>query len=194
MGNVVRTVSVALKMQVADFVAGGAKGVATMKALGAETDNLAKTSKAKFNDITRVSLGIGAALVAVAGYAVKAGYDFDRQMSEVQAVSGATAGELGKLRDAAITAGKDTQYSATEAAKAEAELSKAGIGSADILGGALKGSLALAAAGQMDLADAATISAQTMKIFGLQGTAVTHIADVLASSSNASAADMHGLG
>lgn len=190
-----RSVSVALKMEVSNFIAGAGKAAATTKGLAKEVDGLTDPKrKTQLNDLSKVALGLGGSLLAVAGFAIKAGYAFDKQMSEVQAVSNATSGELGKLRDAAIKAGKDTSFSATDAAKAEAELAKAGVTTADILGGALKGSLSLAAAGQIDLADAATISAQAMNIFGLKGSAVTHIADVLASAANVSAADMGDLG
>jgi len=194
MSGVTRTVSVALKLAVQDYVVNGGKAVATNKKIGDSVDGLAKTHKLAYDDIKRVSLGVGGALLAVAAYSVKAAYQFDKQMSEVQAVSGATADQLGQLRDAAIEAGKATIFSATDAAKAEAELAKAGVSTSDILGGALTGSLALASAGQMDLADSATIAAQAMNVFGLHGKDVTHIADVLASAANASAADMQGLG
>ena len=53
---------------------------------------------------------------------------------------------------------------------------------------------AFAAAGQLDLADAATISAQAMNVFGLGGDQVAHIADVLAAGANKSAADVGQLG
>ncbi len=135
----------------------------------------------------------GVAMVAGFGFAVKAAADFDKAMSKVGAVSGATGKELGALRKAAIDAGRDTKFSATQAADAEAELTKAGIKTADILGGALKGSLALAAAGELEFADAATTSAQAMNIFGLGGKDVGHIADVLAAGANKSAADVKGL-
>lgn len=135
----------------------------------------------------------GVAMAAGFGMAVMAAAEFDKSMSKVAAVSNVTAKELGALRKAAIEAGRDTQYSARQAADAEAELAKAGIGTADILGGALKGSLALAAAGQLELADAATVSAQAMNIFNLGGAQVTHVADVLAAGANKSAADVKGL-
>lgn len=189
-----RTVSVALKLAITEFTKPAATAIGTVKSLGAEVDTLAKTNKQRFNDVAKVAAGAGVALLGFGAAAVKAALDFDKQMSEVQAVSNATGGGLENLRNAAILAGKQTAFSATEAAEAEAELAKAGVSTANILGGALKGSLSLAAAGQMDLADAATISAQTMNIFGLKGSAVSHIADVLASSANASAADMQGLG
>jgi TP901 family phage tail tape measure protein len=65
---------------------------------------------------------------------------------------------MGQLRDAAIKAGADTQYSATEAADAITEMAKAGVSAKDIMGGGLKGALSLAAAGQLDVADAAGIA------------------------------------
>jgi TP901 family phage tail tape measure protein len=169
----------------------GKKGARDFKG---ELDDLGSKSPKKLNDIAMATGVAGAALLGLAGYAGKASMDFDKQMSEVSAVSNATGKDLTGLRSLAIQAGKDTQFSATEAARAEAELSKAGISTADIMGGALSGSLSLAAAGQMDLASAATIAAQTMNIFELKGKDVGHIADVLASAANSSAADMQGLG
>jgi len=190
----VRTVSVALKAQVSDYMAKiGQARQATGRLVG-ELDKLGKESPEKFN---RLALGMGvagAALLGVAGMAVKTAMAFDKQMSAVGAVADATAADLGHLRDAALDAGKATVFSASEAAQAEEELAKAGIKVKDILGGGLVGALDLAAAGQMGLADAATIAAQTMNIFGLSGKAVPHIADVLAAASNKSAASMKDLG
>ncbi|MER6531152.1 phage tail tape measure protein [Streptomyces sp. NPDC001508] len=142
--------------------------------------------------------GIGATVgtAMLTGFAVAAASaaKFDKALSNVRAVTGASTAKMSKLRAAALEAAKTTQYTATQAADAEAELARAGVSVADITGGALKGSLALAASGQMDLADAAVISAQAMNTFGLHGKDVSHIADVLSAAANKSAADMHGLG
>ena len=137
---------------------------------------------------------VGTALVAGFAIAAASAAKFDKALSNVRAVTGASAAEMGKLRSAALEAGKTTSFTATQAADAEAELARAGVSVADITGGALKGSLALAASGQMDLADSAVIAAQAMNTFHLQGKDVTHIADVLSAAANKSAADMHGLG
>jgi TP901 family phage tail tape measure protein len=51
---------------------------------------------------------------------------------------------------------------------------------ADILGGALTGSLALASAGELEVARAAEIAATTLGVFGLKGTDAGHVADLLA--------------
>lgn len=136
------------------------------------------------------AIGIGAIGIAAVGTAAH----FNKAMSGVGAVAGATASQLDGLREAALKAGADTSFSASQAADAEAELARAGVSVADITGGALIGSLGLAAAGQLDLADAATISAQAMNTFGLGGKDVGHIADVFAAGANKSAADVHQLG
>jgi TP901 family phage tail tape measure protein len=185
---------VTLSAQIASYVTNLKQAGQATKAFGGELQSLSEVSKAKFNDVARFGLIAGGALTAVAAGAVAAAYTFDKQMSEVGAVANATGKQLDQLRGAAIQAGKDTVFSATDAARAEAELAKAGVSAADIMGGALRGSLALASAGTIDLGDAATIAAQSMNIFGLRGNNVTHIADVLAAASNTSAANMHGLG
>lgn len=119
---------------------------------------------------------------------------FEKAMSGVGAVADATAGQMVQLRAAALEAGRATSFTASQAADAEAELARAGVSVADILGGALRGALSLAAAGQLSLSEAATVAAQSMNTFGLRGKDVAHVADVLAAGANKSAADVHGLG
>lgn len=190
----VRTVAVALKAQVGDYVSGLATGVRATKGFNDELAKLGKESPHKLNDIAMAAGGMGLALVGAAGYAVKASMDFDKQMSEVGAVAGATNAEMGKLRAAALEAGKATQFSATEAAQAEAELAKAGLTTSEILGGALTGSMNLAAAGSLSLAEAADVTAKTLNIFHLEGKDASHIADLLAAAANKSATDVHEMG
>lgn len=159
-------------------------------------DSIGRTGK-KSADLDAIATNaglVGAALVGVAGAAIYAAASFDKQMSEVGAVAGATADEMAQLRQAALDAGAATVFSAKDAAQAEAELAKAGIKTSDILGGALTGSLSLAAAGSLDLATSAEIAAASMNMFGLQGRDVEHIADVLAAAANKSAAGVDDLG
>lgn len=132
-------------------------------------------------------------LVAAFGAAVYASSKFESAMSRVKAATQAGSGELGKLRNAAIQAGSSTQYSATQSADAITELAKAGVSTADILGGALRGTLSLAAAGDMDVADSAVIAAKAMNSFGMQGKDMAHIADVIAAAAGKSATDVHGM-
>jgi TP901 family phage tail tape measure protein len=126
----------------------------------------------------RIALGAAAGLAAIVGVTA----NFDHSMSLVQAATGETADGMQKLRDAALKAGADTAFSASEAADAITALSKAGVSTNDILSGGLNGSLSLAAAGELDVAQAAEIAATTMTQFGLAGQDVGHIADVLAAA------------
>jgi TP901 family phage tail tape measure protein len=189
-----RTVSVSLMMRVSDFVAKTKVATQATKEMVSSFDRLAKQSPDRAHRITSGMMLVGGGLLALSGTVVKFAADFDKQMSHVDAVANATAKQMGMLRQAALDAGRDTQFTAVDAAKAEEELVKAGVSVKDVLGGGLAGALDLAAAGQMELADAATIAAQAMNIFHLQGSAVPHVADVLASAANKSAADMHDLG
>lgn len=123
---------------------------------------------------------VGAGLVGLAATAVTRFAQFDKAMSAVAATGDDARGSLDALRQAAIDAGADTAFSAAEAAGAIEELAKAGVSSADILGGGLAGALSLAAAGEIDVAQAAETAASAMTQFGLAGTDVGHIADLLA--------------
>jgi TP901 family phage tail tape measure protein len=189
-----RTVTVEISAKVQGFVAGLSSGVRSVKEFAGELDTLGTKHKDKFNQLALSAGALGVTLVGAFGAIVKSAADFDREMSAVASVSNASEKSLGQLRDAALQAGKDTVYSATEAAQAEEELAKAGVSTSDILGGALTGSLSLASAGSLDLADAATIAAQAMNTFHLNGQNVGHIADVLSAGANKSAADVKQLG
>ncbi|PYY32351.1 phage tail tape measure protein [Curtobacterium sp. MCBD17_030] len=139
-------------------------------------------------------LAIGAVAAIAVGGAIKAYADFDEKMSSVKSLSHATADEMRELREAALTTGTAIGYSATQAAEAEIELVKAGTSAADITGGALSGALKLAAAGQIDVADATEIAASTLAQFGLKGKDVTHIADLLSAGADKALGGVSELG
>lgn len=187
-----RTVAVRLIAEVGKYKQGMAEAANATKNVTAEMDKAAKAGKLDRLADQAGRMGLG--FVAAVGLIANSAATFEQQMSKVKAVSNSTATEMDKLSKAALQAGKDTSFSATEAAQAEEELAKAGISTADILGGALTGSLSLAAAGSLDLAEAADVAAKTMNIFKLSGKDVGHIADVLASAANTSATDVHELG
>lgn len=58
---------------------------------------------------------------------MKAFADFDKAMSSVSAALPQAGAQMGALRQLAIDLGKDTQYSASEAAQGITELAKAGV-------------------------------------------------------------------
>lgn len=122
----------------------------------------------------------GAAVAAMVTLSVVKHTEFDQAMSQTRAATMATAAEQKELGEAALEAGADTAYSASEAAAAEEELAKAGQSVADIVGGSLNGALALAAAGQLQVARSAEIMATTLTQFKLPASDAARVSDVLA--------------
>lgn len=134
----------------------------------------------KFGALASVG-GLAFAGVGLAGAgAAKTFADFDKAMDGVGASTGATEAELVQLGETAIKVAADTKFSAIEAAAGIEALGKAGISTADIIGGALKGAMDLAAAGEIEVAEAAELAAGAMTQFGLSGRDVPHIADLMA--------------
>lgn len=127
--------------------------------------------------------GTATALGGVATAAIKAGSDFEAQMSRVQAISGATGKELEELRSQAVELGADTSFSASEAAQGMENLAAAGFETNEIMD-AMPGLLDLAAASGEDLASSSDIAASTLRGFGLAASEAGHVADVLAENAN----------
>lgn len=140
-----------------------------------------------------LTMGITLPIAAIGTGIVKMGAEFEKGMSSVKAVSGATGDEIKQLKDLAIDMGAKTKYSATEAAKGIEELLKAGVSTKDVMGGGLAGALNLAAAGEIELADAAEIASTVLNAFKKDALSVSQAADILAGAANASATDIMGL-
>ncbi|WP_100814363.1 phage tail tape measure protein [Microbacterium lacus] len=174
-----RQVKVTLSAQVAGFKKGMQEAATATRKVGTESEKLAQT-RAAFDSIGRSSLAMGALIGAGVTVAVAKFAEFDAAMANVAAASNESAENMVLLREAAIDAGASTVFSATEAAGAIEELAKAGVSTADILSGALAGSLDLAAAGQLGVARAAEITSTALNQFGLSGDQAGHVADVLA--------------
>lgn len=129
--------------------------------------------------------GVSAAMGGIATYAVKVGTSFEAGMSEVAAISGATASELGSLTEKAKEMGAKTKFSATESAEAFKYMAMAGWQTGDMLNG-IEGIMNLAAASGEDLASVSDIVTDALTAFGLQAKDSAHFADVLAQASSRS--------
>lgn len=196
-----RTVAARLRLEIADWTRNAATVVKTTKDMGDAAEELARrgsrsqqqqagfmaaaTKSARENQQAWTTAGtaataFGAATLAGVGLAIATYSRFDEAMSSVQAATHETTDNMEALREAAIQAGADTAFSASEAAQGIEELAKAGVSTADILGGGLAGALDLAAAGGIGVGEAAETAASAMTQFRLGGEQVTHIADLLA--------------
>jgi TP901 family phage tail tape measure protein len=176
-----RSVAVRLYANVSGYVAGMKTAQTATTGFISSLEKSAAKRKA-LTDLGNAAGIMGVGFAAAAGATVFFAARFDQSMSKVQAATHESAKNMDLLRNAAIEAGQKTQFSATEAAAAEEALAKAGVSTADILSGGLKGAMSLAAAGGQDVADAAESAATAMTMFGLSGAAVPHIADLLAAA------------
>ena len=146
----------------------------------------------------KTGMAVGAAAVVAGGTLItksliKTAASYEYEMSRIKAVTNATTAEMKALDAIALKLGKDTVFSANEAAQGINELAKAGVSVADILGGGISGTLALAAAGELEVAAAAEIASNAMNIFGLTGKDVGMVADTLAAAANASSLEVSDL-
>lgn len=189
-GGLNRNITVRLLADTSNFTAGMAK-------VSGESQKAATTMEAAGGKTKLITTGVAAAGVAATALgvaAIKMAADFDASMSTVQANTGASADEMAQLRQAAIDAGADTVYSATESADAINELGKAGLSTSDILSGGLSGALNLAASDGMAVGDAAELMATTLMQFNLTGAESTQVADALAAGAGKAVGSAHDLG
>lgn len=177
---------------------GGAAGKAgrDVEGVGGKLSALGKSIDANREQWDGLATGFmtgGAVMAAGTGVAIAKFADFEQAMSEAAFAAGATGDDYEVLKNKAIEMGESSVFSATEAAQAQVELGKAGLSTSDIVGGALAASMDLAAAGGLEMKDAAELTSTTMKTFGLEAGDAGKIADALAGSANASAADVDEL-
>jgi TP901 family phage tail tape measure protein len=153
------------------------------------------TSTGQAFDKTARGMGRSGLVIAAGfGLALKATADFEKSISGIGAVTGATGTQLDQVRSKALQLGRDTSFSASQAADAMGELAKAGISLPDIMNGAADATVALAAAGGVALPEAATLAANAMNQFNLSAKDMPKVADLIAGAANASAIDVSDFG
>lgn len=121
-------------------------------------------------------------LKSAAEYCYNVGSSFEAGMSQVAAISGATASELDQLTAKAKELGASTKFTATETAQAMNYMAMAGWNAEQMLSG-IDGVMSLAAASGGDLAQVSDIVTDAITAFGLKAEDVGHFSDVLAAAS-----------
>jgi TP901 family phage tail tape measure protein len=160
--------------------------------------NVSKTT-GRMRGYAMRAAGSFAALAGVAGLgavlksSVELEASFSKTMNVMQATSGASGRQMKSLSKLAMKMGADTVFSAKDAADAMLELSRGGIKPAQIQAGALKGTLTLAAAGELSMGEAANIAVKSMGQFNLHGKDMGKIAAALAGGANASTASVRDM-
>lgn len=156
-----------------------------------ETDDAARTASEGFTVFkgalaNLVSQGISKVIEGVkelARQTFEAGSSFESSMSNVAAISGATAHEMDQLASKAEEMGAKTKFSASEAADAFGYMAMAGWKTEQMLGG-IEGIMNLAAASGTDLATASDIVTDALTGMGYAAEDAGKLADVMAAASS----------
>ena len=169
-------------------------------AMGKAAKHMARTQRsfAKFGSQATaagqaLSVGLTAPLVAVGALSAKSFLNFEQGMNKVAAVSGATEAEMAELTAIAKDLGATTSFSAAQAAEGLGFLAQAGFDATEA-GRALPGVLQLAAAGGIQLAEAADIATNVLAGYGLEVDQLARVNDVLAKASSSANTDVLQLG
>lgn len=186
------------------FVAQVDAGSKAARVFGVETEGAGRKASGAFENIARGAqefigrtlvtqlMNAGQAVIGFVQSGVKGAADFQSSMALFETSVGATAEEMEQARIVAKNLGADLTLpstSASDAGAAMTELGKAGLTAKEAMD-ATRGALQLAAAGNLGNAEAATIAAQALNAFGLEGGQATQVADMLAAAANASALEV----
>ncbi len=196
-----RDVTVRLRAEIGNFEAAMKRAAAATKEAAftgqGAFDKLAQAQREHeqaWSTLSTTAMVAGGSMVAAVGSVVAKYASFDKAMSAVQASTHASGVEMDRLRELAMRAGADTAYSGEEAAAGINELAKAGVSTNDILRGGLTGALSLAAAGEIEVGDAAELAATAMTQFKLEGKDLGHVADLLAAGAGKAQGSVGDLG
>ncbi|WP_031303654.1 phage tail tape measure protein [Pseudomonas sp. EGD-AK9] len=140
-------------------------------------------------------LATGSGILYAGSRMLAPGLDFDASMSKVQALTrlGGGDAELQALRDQARQLGASTQFTAGNAADAQGFLAMAGF-NPQAIRAAMPGMLALAKAGDSELADTADIASNILTGFNLQAGDMGRVGDVLVGAFTRSNVNLQMLG
>lgn len=125
------------------------------------------------------------AAAALATASAVVGANFEKQMSKVAAISGASAEGMKALTEEARRIGETTAFSATQAAEGMEQLAQAGFTVPEIIT-ATSDAMSLAGATGLGLAEATELVAASIQQFGLSAADAGKVADVLTQGSQSS--------
>ena len=147
----------------------------------------------KVEGVGKSLLPVSAALTGVGVAGIKVATDFEKAMSGVQAITGATGTEFEKLRETAIDLGATTAFSSGEVAEAMTEMAKAGWSTTQIIDG-MAGVLDATAASGESLGTVSTIVADAITGFGLSAKDSARVADLMTQAANSGTIGVSDLG
>ena len=147
----------------------------------------------KIESVGKSLLPMSAAVTGIGVAGLKVATDFEKAMSGVQAITGATGAEFEKLGETAIDLGATTAFSSGEVAEAMTEMAKAGWSTTQIIDG-MSGVLDATAASGESLATVSTIVADAITGFGLSAKDSARVADLMTQAANSGTIGVSDLG
>lgn len=126
-------------------------------------------------------------------FPVKLAMDFEQQVAKVGAVSNASAEDMAALSAQARQLGRDTQFSAVQAAEGQQFLAIAGFKANQVMA-AMPAMLDLAAASGADLGRTADIASDMLSGFGMKASELGYVGDVLTKTFTSSNSTLESLG
>lgn len=138
-------------------------------------------------------VAIGRSIAQGFSAGVRSAANFEQQIANIGARTGATSGELERLAELARDLGGTTSFSAIQAAQGIEFLGKAGFETAEIFE-ALPSTLNLAKVGSLELGRAADIASNVLSGFGLAAGETERVVDVLAATASGSNTSVEQLG
>ena len=151
--------------------------------------SLSKTGSKMKSIGAQMTIGLTAPILGVGAAIIKTSTDFQAGMNKVEALTGATGKSLDNMRKLARKLGRETKFSAGEAADAMSFLGMAGFNTNEILK-ATPAILNLAASSNTDLARSADIASNIMGAFNIEAGQAGRVADVLAKTTASSNTNM----
>ena len=147
----------------------------------------------KIESVGKSLLPVTTAITGVGVAGIKVASDFEKAMSGVQAITGATGEDFERLREVAINLGATTAFSSGEVAEAMTEMAKAGWSTTQIIEG-MAGVLDATAASGEKLGTVATIVADAITGFGLYAKDSARVADLMTQAANSGTIGVSDLG
>ena len=156
---------------------GGAKN--SLAAFGKFMMNPAVLGVAAVAIAVAVWVQLGKAIVSGLSSAVKESAKFNQSMAKVGAVTLKTGKGFDLMRKKALDLGRTSVFTADQIAGGQLALAKAGLDASEV-NETIEATAHLAAAADLDLAEASGVVVNAMRAFGLTAKDTTHIADVFA--------------
>lgn len=165
----------------------------SMKSMGDSIDKVNSVSNKVIKTLGKMAKVAGVGVAAGLGASIKAGAEFEAQMSSVQAISGATDEEMKRLNKTALEYGSTTAFTAKQCGEGLQYMALAGYDAEKSIA-MLPNVLNLAAAGEMELGRASDQVTDAQSALGLSIKQTNKLVDQMAQTSSKSNTSVEQLG